>query len=132
MRILFDLESNGLLDTLTKIHCIEIKDLDTEETQSFSPENIKDALPLLEAAEELVGHNILKFDIPALQKVYPKFNPKGKIIDTLICSRLIWTDIKDRDFRAVHNINYPMKLVGRHSLESWGYRLQILKGDFAK
>ena len=132
MRILFDLESDGLLDALTKIHCIEIKDIDNGKTKSFSPENIKDAIPLLEEAEEIVGHNILKFDIPALQKVYPKFNPKGKITDTLICSRLIWTDIKDRDFRAVHNINYPIKLVGRHSLESWGYRLQLLKGDFAK
>lgn len=132
MRILFDLESNGLLDTLTKIHCIEIQDIDTGKEHSFSPENIEEALSLLEAAEELVGHNVLKFDIPAVQKVYPKFNPKGKITDTLICSRLIWTDIKDRDFKAVHNFGYPIKLVGRHSLESWGHRLQILKGEFAK
>ena len=123
MRIVFDVETDGLLNDLSKIHCIEIKDIDNGTELSFTPENIEVALPILENAKELIGHNVLKFDIPAIQKVYPGFNPKGKIFDTLICSRLIWTDIKDRDFRSVNSFNYPMRLVGRHSLESWGYRL---------
>ena len=29
-------------------------------------------------------------------------------------------------------MNFPIKLVGRHSLKSWGYRLKILKGDFGE
>ena len=132
MRIIFDIESNGLLETLDKIHCIEIKDIDNGTTLSFTPENIETALPILENAELLIGHNILKFDLPAIQKVYSNFKPQGKILDTLICSRLIWSDIKDSDFRAVNTMNFPMKLVGRHSLKAWGYRLQILKGDFAE
>ena len=132
MNIIFDIETNGLLEELNKIHCIEIKDIDNGTELSFTPENIEAALPILENAELLIGHNVTKFDIPALQKVYSNFKPKGKILDTLICSRLIWTDIKDRDFRAVHNMNFPMKLVGRHSLKSWGYRLKILKGDFGE
>ena len=96
MRLVFDIETNGLLENLTKIHCIEIKDIDNGTELSFTPEYIEAALPILENAKELIGHNILKFDIPSLQKVYPTFNPKGKITDTLICSRLIWTDIRDR------------------------------------
>ncbi len=132
MRLVFDIETNGLLENLTKVHCIEVKDIDNGTELSFTPEHIEAALPILENAKELIGHNVLKFDIPSLQKVYPTFNPKGKITDTLICSRLIWTDIRDRDYRAVNNMNFPMKLVGRHSLESWGYRLKIYKGDFHK
>ena len=132
MRLVFDIETNGLLESLNKIHCIEIKDIDNGTELSFTPENVEVALPILENAEELIGHNVLKFDIPAIQKMYPGFKPKGKIFDTLICSRLIWTDIKDRDFRGVNSFGFPMRLVGRHSLEAWGYRLKIYKGDFHK
>lgn len=34
-RILFDLESDGLLDTLTRIHCIVLKDADTGIVRRF-------------------------------------------------------------------------------------------------
>ena len=111
---IFDIETNGLLEELNKIHCIEIKDIDNGTELSFTPENIEAALPILENAELLIGHNVTKFDIPALQKVYSNFKPKGKILDTLICSRLIWADIKERDYRSVNTMNFPMKLVGHY------------------
>src|SRR5690606_6656307 len=75
--------------------------------------------------------NILSFDIPAIQKVYPNFKPKGVVRDTLILSRMLYGDIKDRDFEFKRrNPNFPGHLIGRHSLEAWGHRLKLFKGDF--
>jgi DNA polymerase I-like protein with 3'-5' exonuclease and polymerase domains len=42
---------------------------------------------------------------------------------------LIFTNRKEEDFRFKE---VPTKLIGRHSLESWGYRLGLRKGDFIK
>jgi hypothetical protein len=86
----------------------------------------------------LVGHNIIAFDIPALRKVYPWFKPKGLVRDTLVISRLIRADSKDhksRDWKLVNKGIIPKnkkKMIGRHSLESWGFRLGIWKGDYAE
>ena len=38
---LFDLESNGLLQDATRIHCLSVKDLDTGALRRFTPENIE-------------------------------------------------------------------------------------------
>ncbi len=87
----------------------------------------------LEVANEIVGHNIISFDIPAIQKIYPWFQPKGKVTDTLVCSRLIWTDLMARDIKSkTKKTLLEHKLVGRHSLKAWGYRLGVLKGSFGE
>ena len=70
-----------------------------------------------------MSHNIIKFDLPALKKVYD-FNYKGKLRDTLVLTRLIWSDIKERDFQTK---DFPTKLIGRHSLQAWGVRLETLR-----
>ena len=31
MRLLFDIETDGLLDTVSKVHCIVARDVDTDE-----------------------------------------------------------------------------------------------------
>ena len=41
---------------------------------------------------------LIGFDVPAIQKIYPWFRPKAKLHDTLMYSRIIWTDLKDADF----------------------------------
>ena len=129
----FDIESNGLLDDLTTIHCIVLKDINTEELHSFKPSEVDMGLRLLAEADHIIGHNIIKFDIPAIQKVYPEWKTQAEITDTILCSRLIWADIKDKDFKyAATNKTFPMKMVGKHSLESWGYRLNFHKGEYGK
>ena len=50
-------------------------------------------------------------------------------MDTLLVSRLIWTNRKELDYQKKE---LPLNLAGRHSLESWGYRLGLRKGDFIK
>lgn len=134
-RYVFDLESDGLLDQLTKIHSLVLKDIDTGDVESFTPQHIEEGVRLLQRAEQIIGHNIIKFDIPALQKVFPWFNPEeAKVRDTLVCTRLIWSDIFDKDLRNIRSnkIRMPMKLAGSHSLEAWGWRLGNWKGDYSK
>lgn len=134
--MIFDIESNGFLDTLTKIHCIAVCDEDGENVRSFggkTDEKIRNFLTHLEAAPVLTGHNIIEFDIPAIKKVYPSFNPKGALWDTLLDSQTIWTDLRDRDFNVRRkNPDFPAKMVGLHRLEAWGYRLGVLKGHYGK
>lgn len=111
--VVFDLESNGFLDQLDTIHCISLRTPDSEHTRLFPPDKVPHALEILDRAECLVGHNIQAFDIPAIQKVYPQFKPRGLIRDTLIMSRL----------QRVHQML-------RHSLEAWGELLNFPKGDY--
>lgn len=129
MRAIFDIETNGFLSVATKIHSIVIKDIDTGKVYSYSKDEIGRGLYILSGANLLVGHNILKFDLPVIEKLYPQYELNGEVLDTLICSRLIWTNRKELDFRLKE---LPLKLAGRHSLESWGYRLGLRKGDYAK
>ena len=112
MRLVFDIETDGLLPDVTKVHCIVLKDLDTNEV--ITPK-IKKAMQLLGEAELIIGHNIIKYDIPVLQKLYG-FYTEAKIFDTIVAARLMYPDIKERDFRKK---DYPKKLIGRHSLEAW-------------
>ena len=126
MKLIVDLESNGFLDRLDRIHCIVCKDIETQKVYSYNPDNLNDGLELLKKATLLVGHNIQGFDLPALDKVFG-FKYKGEILDTLLCSRLIWTNRQELDFKVK---DLPPKLIGRHSLESWGYRLGLRKGDY--
>ena len=131
MRLAFDIETDGLLQDLTQIHCIAAQDLDTNEKHFWSGAYITEALDFLLTADQLWGHNLIGFDYQAIRKVYPAWSYKGTTYDTLILSRLFFTDILDRDFRS-RPANMPANLYGRHSLESWGHRLNVHKSEFGK
>jgi|TARA_B100001964_G_scaffold235778_1_gene296453 DNA polymerase I-like protein with 3'-5' exonuclease and polymerase domains len=132
VKYVFDVESNGLLDSLNKIHCVVLKDIETEKLLSFTPDKVEEGLKLLSEADEICGHNIIKFDIPAIKKVYPDWNTKAKIVDTIICSRLIWADIKNKDFQNYQTYGFDSKMIGSHSLKAWGLRLNLHKGDYGQ
>jgi len=131
MELVFDIEANGLLDTVTDVHCISM--MSTEGNilplQSFSSRPIKDsignieqALDKLHEASTLIGHNITAYDLPLIKTLYG-FEPDGntKILDTYVMSRLFNPD-------RLQPPNYPGK-VGPHSLESWGYRVGQFKPE---
>lgn len=130
--IVFDIETNGFLEKLTKVHCIALAT--PAGVQSFHGDQIGEALVMLEQAEVLVGHNIQDFDLPALRKVYPAFNPRGRVRDTLIMSRLMWPEITAQDLNLIRQPGHPFPatLIGKHTLEAWGYRLGVRKGEFGK
>ena len=144
MRLVFDIETNGLLDKEDlKIHCIGIHDLDNGWYKVYDNKTnlIDTAIRMLNRADLLIGHNILGFDIPALQKVnaglFVKFElTTQKTIDTLILSRLMHPDIKEKDFNG-YKKNIPWikanaSLIGSHSLKAWGYRLGCHKGAYSE
>ena len=131
--LIFDLETNGLLREVHVIWCMTIYDSTTYEYTRFDgQERVAEGLRLLSAADCIAGHNIIAFDIPVIKKLYPRWEFKGQVIDTMVWARLAYPDIKKVDFALHRQGILPGKLIGRHSLEAWGYRLRELKGEYAK
>jgi DNA polymerase-1 len=115
MRIgIFDIEANGFLDVATHAHCVVVKDYKGEVVK-FRPHQIKEALAHLEAFDVLIAHNGIGYDFPLLKKLYG-WTFKGKVVDTLIMSRLL-------DPKRMVPFNCENKKAGPHSLECWGYRV---------
>lgn len=135
MHLVFDLETDGLLDDVTCIHCVGIYDLNADETYVFNDqgdqEPITRAVTMLEEADTVIGHNIIGYDLPVLKHLYPFFNPVGTILDTLVLSRVYHADILSVDQKRKWK-NMPLQLYGRHSLEAYGHRLGEYKGQFGK
>ena len=137
--LVFDIETNGLLDQLDTVHSLVMKNHEGEvfSCHKEAYRTIDDGVTMLDGAKEkqivLIGHNILSFDFPAIQKVYPQFsiNP-DYIIDTLVVSRLMYPNLADRDSGLIKAGKLPAKLRGSHGLEAWGYRLNLHKGDYQK
>jgi hypothetical protein len=88
---------------------------------------IEDGLAMLQDADFVVGHNLIGYDIPMLESIYPDFRLTAKIRDTLILSRLIFSDIKENDYALNRKGALPGQLIGSHSLEAWGHRLDCHK-----
>jgi len=127
----FDLETDGLYDAVTQIFCVVIYDVAREQTLSFGPDSIDDALDLIRNADVLIGHNIIFYDIPVLEKLYPNFfTQKPHVIDTLVATRLLWPKEKLYDLDLNHYANVPPGLRGTAGLKAWGYRLSDNKIDF--
>jgi len=127
--LIFDLESDGLYDDATQVYCIVCHDIVLNKTYKYGPQNINKALEHLLSADVLIGHNIMFYDIPLLTKLHNIiFN--CKVIDTLVCTRLIWPKetLLELDYSAMRHV--PPRLKGSASLKAWGYRLSDQKIDF--
>lgn len=115
MRIgLFDLEANGLLYSATHVHCGVVKEKGGKLTK-FRPNEVKALLAHLDSFDILIAHNGIGYDFPLLKKLYG-WTFKGKIVDTLIMSRLL-------DPKRMVPFNCANKKAGPHSIEAWGYRV---------
>ena len=134
MNLVFDLETDGLLNDLTRVHCLGIHDLDTKQTLVFNDQGdqqpITRGVQMLEDAESVIGHNIIGYDIPVLRNLYPWFTAPPAI-DTLVISRVLHSDILAIDQKRKWK-HMPLQLYGRHSLEAYGHRLGEYKGNFGK
>jgi DNA polymerase I len=127
----FDLETNGLYDEVTTIHCLVLHDLNRDQTFTYGPDSIAAGLEHLATADVLIGQNILFYDIPVIRKLYPFYTfAAARIIDTLITTRLIWPKEKLYDMDTEQYTQVPPKLRGSASLKAWGYRLSDYKIDF--
>ena len=111
MDLVFDIETDDLKATL--IHCLVAQDANSGEIFKFPPSNLQEGYELLLKADRLIGHNIIGFDIPLVEK-FGNINLSNKeVIDTLVLSRL---------FNPTRE--------GGHSLEKWGYKLGLSKIEF--
>jgi len=127
--LVFDIETDGLYDQATKIHCIVIHDVNRQLTSSYGPDRIGDAIEHLRGADVLIGHNILFYDIPVIQKLTQTIFT-ARIIDTLICTRLIWPKELLYELDIEQYPQVPPKLRGSAGLKAWGYRLADNKIEF--
>ena len=135
-KYIFDVESDGLLSTITKLHCIVLKNIEDNTVISCANHlgypSIETALDYISEADLLIGHNILKYDIPALAKLYPSLKLKStcQFYDTLVSSRLFWPELEPVDRAKWSHIE--SKYIGRHSLAAWGERLGVAKIKFTE
>ena len=133
--LIFDLESTGLLRCGSQLHCIVIRDLVSPDTTEVFDDRsgglISEGIQRLSEADYVIGHNVIGFDLPLLKELDPQFKIRGQAIDTLVLSQLYYSNMSDKD-HAKQLVGMPLRLYGRHSLEAWGYRLKVLKGDYGK
>ena len=109
MKLIFDIETDGLKPTIIWVICA-IKDGKEVTIEMPTKAAIEQ---LLEGVTEVIGHNIIAYDIPAVEKLLGVSFNNIKITDTLVLSRL-----------------YNPSLEGGHSLGKWGERLKFPKGDY--
>lgn len=104
--IVFDIETDGLLDQMTKLHVFSWSEVGSGVVQSTNdPAKIKE---VLSNAGTIIGHNIIRFDLPALKKLLG-IDYYDKIVDTLPLSWYL----------------EPSRM--RHGLDDWGRTLGIEK-----
>lgn len=96
------------------------------------PGELSEGIALLSRAKTLIGHNIIDFDLPAIEMCYPDFVTDARIIDTLVMCRMCFADVKEKDFRMAAKGQLEGRLIGLQGLEAWGQRLGLAKGDYKK
>jgi len=109
MKLIFDIETDGLNPSIVWVICA------IKEGQEITLEmpSKADVESLLEGVTEVIGHNIMSYDVPVIERLLGVSFDNVKITDTLVMSRL-----------------YNPSLEGGHSLGKWGERLKFPKGDY--
>lgn len=107
MEYIFDIETDGLYHEVTKIHCLSYYHI--EENKSATLTDLQEIKEFIHQPNiTLIGHNIIRYDIPVLEKLLGT-TYQGGVIDTLAIS---WYLFPDRP---------------KHGLESYGVEFKIPK-----
>ena len=87
-KLAFDIETDGIF--ATKVHCIVAIDIDTKEQFVFRSDkgNLYGFINLLVDCSELIGHNIIGYDVPTLERLMDVSFGEITLTDTLVMSRL--------------------------------------------
>lgn len=143
--LIFDCETNGFLDETTVVHCLHMGNPETGEQWRYSDLHVYDGrtgtieegLKRLAEEPEIGGHNVFRFDIPAIRKVYPWWQPKGYVWDTLALSCLAYPkdELKQIDGRLQKKGKLPPVFFAKgyfagQQLGAWGFRLGEMKDDY--
>jgi DNA polymerase-1 len=109
-----DIEASDLLLGVTRIWCLVSINAATGAVNKFvGHEEIRRWASELPSDVILVGHNIVSYDVPALNRVIGLNISLDRCVDTLVLSYL-----------------YHPKMFGGHSLEAWGERFKFPKGSY--
>jgi DNA polymerase-1 len=128
--LIFDLETNGLLPTVTTVHCGVTYNTESKEYKSYRPDDIPLLIKDLRAADTIAAHNGINFDIPVIQKLYGiNLHDDCKVVDTILWSKLAYYNLIDIDSRSAR---VPPRMKGSHALKAWGYRLAEQKGTYGE
>lgn len=115
----FDIECDGLLNEVTKIHCLSYT-IFTDKLEFIEQGSITDYNQIKSfflSNRILVGHNIIRYDIPVVEKLLGIKNT-NEIIDTLGLSWYLFpTEMK----------NKVMIKKKKHGLEIWGEHYGVPK-----
>ena len=104
--IYLDLEANGL--TPDVIWCVVTSENGVS-TVHTTPDTLSEAL---RGSVSVVGHNLIGYDMPVLERLWGITVAPERVLDTLVLSRL-----------------YEPSKSGGHSLRNWGECLGFPKGD---
>jgi len=110
MRAVVDIETDSL--NPTKVHCVVAKDIDSGRVYPFPPDLLHGFRDWSQGVKQFIMHNGLSFDAPVCNRLLGTTIKPSQIIDTLILSQLL-NPIRDNG----------------HSLEAWGNKLAMPKGD---
>ena len=117
MKLIWDIEANGFLQTVDTLWMSVFIDVDTQQEYVFTDHddrypNVSESFVLMDKADQIIGHNLMRYDIPAFEKLTGYTVDPAKIVDTLILSRL-------NKFTR-----------GRHSLKVLGETVGVFKDDY--
>ena len=104
--IYLDLEANGL--TPDTIWCVVTKENGVTLVHG-DPDSLSEAL---KGSQSVVGHNLIGYDMPVLERLWGITVAPERVLDTLVLSR-----------------SYEPSKLGGHSLRNWGECLGFPKGD---
>lgn len=107
-----DIESDGLVEDATKIHCVSINQIRGDVSKEFTLINYADIAEFFLTEPCIVGHNIIRYDIPVIEKLL-NITVTARLIDTLGLSWYL----------------YPDRI--KHGLEYWGDDLGVEKPKIA-
>lgn len=118
--VVFDTESDGLLDTVTKVHCLVTSNKGIIKRWHNSPllerdGTISEGLEYIKTFKIATCHNMIGYDLPLLKMFYPNFEP-NQILDTFILSQMLFPNE-----RMTHGLDEWGRLVGvpKPKQEQW-------------
>ncbi len=132
-RYVWDVETNGLLDTVSKLWCVVFIDVETGEEHCFSDydcdlPDISLAMEMIDEADELIGHNVVRYDNVAWKMLTGQDIPVEKCTDTLILSRM--NNFERRQTNRAHGLKAFGKLFKDEKIEfsdfEGGYSAEML------
>jgi len=115
--LVVDIEGDGLLPELSRIHCIGVSVVGETNVTTYTDDDAKlpsiaEGLKRLAAADRLIGHNFIGYDMPAINKLYPDTIRFEQVWDTMTIAALV----------------EPSRM--SLSLASFGKQFGFPKGDF--